>query len=182
MIKKIAVGFFRVLIASAYCVYKIEGINALLLIMPAKLIAPTLRKYGAVVGKNPELHSPLMIHNAGKDYSNLILGDDVYMGRGVFLDLKDRVIIQDRVTVSMKAVLLTHTDAGKSKVSQFLTPSHSPVLIKNDVYIGASAVITEGAEIGESSVVGACSLVRGKVAARSVVAGVPAKEIKKLSA
>ncbi len=170
---------FQCLITLAFLSYKIEGVNALLLVMPAKLIVPTLRKYGATIGENVILHSPLIIHNAGESYANLTIGNNVYFGRAVFLDLKDKITIGDRVTVSMRATLLTHTDVGESKVKKSIPPSQGPILISADAYIGANATISEGVKIGDGAVVGACALVRENVASHAVVAGVPAKEIKK---
>ena len=70
MLKTIIRSLFRFLIAAAHAGYGIEGINALLLIMPAKLIIPTLRRYGASIGEDSILHSPLVIHNAGNSYHN----------------------------------------------------------------------------------------------------------------
>ena len=173
--------FFVVMRWFCYKSYKIEGINALLLIMPAKLIVPTLRKYGAVIGEDVILHSPLIIHNAGEDYSNLTLGNHVYFGRAVFLDLRDKISIGDRATISMRTVLLTHTNVGESRVKKVIPSSRGPILIGDDVYVGANATISEGVKIGEGAVVGTCALVRHSVAAHTVVAGVPAKEIKKLN-
>lgn len=180
MIKNAVKFLFSLLISLAYTAYKIEGVNALLLIMPAKLIVPTLRKYGARIGENAILHSPLIIHNAGENYKNLILGNNVYLGRAVFLDLKDKILIHDRVTVSMRVTVLTHTDAGESRAAQKIPVSQKAVEIHSDVYIGANATLSEGVKIGERAVVGACSLVRHSVAPDIVVAGIPAKEIKKV--
>lgn len=179
MVKMLIKILFRALSAVAFWSYKIEGINGLLLIMPAKLIVPTLRKYGATIGKNAILHSPLIIHNAGDDYSHLMLGDDVYFGRAVFLDLKDKIVIGNRATISMKVTLLTHTDVGESRVKDSIPPTQAPLTIGDDVYIGANVTVAEGVKIGNGAVVGACSFVRKSVAPHAVVAGVPAKEIKK---
>lgn len=57
---------FRLLLSLAYRAYRIEGVNALLLILPAKLIAPTLRRYGASIGAQPQIHSPLIIHTPAR--------------------------------------------------------------------------------------------------------------------
>lgn len=179
MIKKLIQLFFEFLIFIAYQAYKIEGVNALLLIMPAKLIVPTLRKYGATMGEDVILHSPLIIHNAGDSYSNLFLGNDVYFGRAVFLDLKDKITIQDRVTISMRATLLTHTDVGESKLKQSIPPSQAPIIIEKDAYIGANATLLQGVKIGTNAVIGAGSMVLHSVPAQTVVAGNPAQVIKK---
>ena len=53
------------------------------------------------------------------------------------------------------------------------------VVIGNDVWIGRGCVILSGSRIGDGAVLGANSVVSGKVAPYAVVAGNPAKTIKK---
>ncbi len=172
--------FFRLLTGAAYCGYKIEGVNALLLVMPAKLIVPTLRKYGASIADDVIIHSPLIIHNAGNDYSKLSVGRSSYFGRGVFLDLKDKISIGERVTVSMRVTLLTHTDVGDSSLKTEIPPSHGPVTVGNDAYLGAQATVLQNVRIGEQALVGAGSVVLHDVPAKTIAAGNPAKEIRKI--
>src|SRR5258708_7151718 len=135
-----------------YLNYRAEGINALLLILPAKMIVPLLRRHGAQIGERVEMHSPLIIHNAsaqqGRHYSNLIVGNDCYFGRDVFLDLKDKIQIEDCVTVSMRVTLITHTDVGKSPIVHRFPPSHSPIHLKRGAYLGSGVTVLEGVEIG----------------------------------
>ena len=175
--KTLAQWLFRCLITAARLSYGVEGINALLLFMPSKLIVPTLRKYGAIIGEGVVIHSPLIIHNANPDYRNLVIGEHCYLGRAVFLDLKEKIILGERVTVSMRVTFITHTDAGESKISKLLPPSSAEIRIDSDAYIGASATILQGIKIGEKAIVGAASLVRKDVAANGVVAGNPAQSI-----
>lgn len=58
--------------------------------------------------------------------------------------------------------------------------SAQPVVIGDDVLIGANAVVLEGVKIGSHAVVAAGAIVTEDVAANSVVAGVPAKVIKQV--
>ena len=58
-------------------------------------------------------------------------------------------------------------------------PSATPVIIEDDVLIGANSVILEGVRVGKGSVVAAGSVVTKDVPAGVVVAGSPAKVIKK---
>jgi len=53
----------------------------------------------------------------------------------------------------------------------------SSVLIKRNVWIGASATILPGVTVGENSVVAAGALVNKDVPPTTVVAGIPAKVI-----
>jgi len=66
----------------------------------------------------------------------------------------------------------------------FNIPITNPVIAKrtrigNDVWIGAGANIVSGIAIGDGSVIGAGSVVTHDVEPYSIVAGVPAREIKK---
>ena len=175
---------FRLILWLAYKTYQIEGVNGLLLIVPAKLIAPTLRRYGAVIGEPVEMHSPLIIHNAkrdpGRHYENLRIGSNCYFGRDVFLDLKDRIVIEDNVTVSMRVTFITHTDAGKSPIADALGRSQGPIIIRRGAYIGAGAIILQGIEIGECAVIGAGAVVTQNIPSHAIVAGVPARALQRI--
>ena len=164
-------------------IYGGEGINIPLMFMPTQAIAPTLRDYGARIGKNVRFRSPLVIHNSaperGRYYEHLRVGDDCYFGRELFLDLQAEVVIEDRVTISHRVMILTHTDAGESPLrDQFINTEQAPVVIRRGAYIGANVTILQGVEIGAESVVGAGAVVTRSVPPLSVVAGVPARVLK----
>lgn len=55
--------------------------------------------------------------------------------------------------------------------------SRGPILIEDDVWVGAHCTITDGVTIGRGAVVGANSVVTRDVPAYAIVAGVPAKVI-----
>ena len=57
-------------------------------------------------------------------------------------------------------------------------PSATPVIIEDDVLIGANSVILEGVRVGKGSVVAAGSVVTKDVPPGVVVAGSPARIIK----
>ena len=65
------------------------------------------------------------------------------------------------------------TDSMKESVDDL------DIIIENDVWIGARAIILKGVTIGKGSVVAAGSVVTKNVEPYSVVGGVPAKLIKK---
>jgi acetyltransferase-like isoleucine patch superfamily enzyme len=182
MMRKIVQWTFRLLVWSAYRAYRAEGLNAVFQILPAKILAPTLRRYGAEIGRNVEMHTPVTFHNVSdgsiQHYSNLQIGSDCYFGREVFFDLAERIVIEDKVTVSMRVMLLTHTHAGSSPLSDVgLRPSYAPIFLRRGCYLGAGAIILPGRTIGEQAIVGAGAVVTHDVPAHAVVAGVPARVI-----
>ena len=174
--------FFRVWSKVFAATYGAEGINIPLMFMPTRVIAPTLRAYGATVGQRVRFRSPLVIHNSdrqrGRYYKRLKVGDDCYFGRELFLDLQDDIVIEDHVTVSHRVMILTHTDAGTSPLKdKFIPTSQAAVTIRRGAYIGANVTILQGVEIGELSVVGAGAVVTRSVPPATVVVGVPARVI-----
>ena len=62
-----------------------------------------------------------------------------------------------------------------------LLPDPLPVVIEDDVWIGAKASVLPGVRIGRGAVVSAHALVNRDVAPFTIVGGVPATEIAKLN-
>lgn len=83
-------------------------------------------------------------------------------------------ILGARATVGKRA----HIGAGAVLAGVLEPPSASPVIIEDNVLVGANAVVLEGVRIGEGAVVAAGAVVTEDVPANAVVAGSPAKIIK----
>ena len=98
-----------------------------------------------------------------------------------FLDLRNKIVIKDRVTISTGSKILTHLDIGKSELSKIYTSVQKSVIINNNCFIGAGATILMGVEMGENCMVAAGSMVTKSFPANSLISGVPAKLKKKLS-
>lgn len=176
---------FRVWTYLSSATYAAEGVNIPLRVMPTRFVAATLRRYGACIGQDVRFLAPVTVHNACTDreryYANLNVGNDCYFGRELFLDLQDHIHVEDHVTISHRVMILTHTDAGNSPLREDALPtSHAPVILRVGAYIGANVTILQGVEIGECSIVAAGAVVTKLVPPHTVVAGVPAKPIRKL--
>ena len=169
-------------ITIVYYLLGLEGIARVLLSCHPKFIDFLLKRYGAKIGSQNDFNSPLLLHNFSGDYSNLIIGDRCHLGKEVFLDLQDRIIIESEVTISMKTAILTHQDVGQSPLkNRFFPTEHSAVIVRRGAYIGAGAIILQGVSVGEFSVVGAGAVVTRNVPAFAIVAGVPAKLMRSLN-
>jgi acetyltransferase-like isoleucine patch superfamily enzyme len=160
----------------------LEGVNRILTQCDSADVGHILMRFGADLGKDHDLNSPLLIHNAVKTYSNLAIGHECHLGKDVFLDLRDNIIIEDQVTISMRVTILTHTDVGHSPLGKSTyPPQHAPAIIKRGAYIGAGAIIVQGVTIGVCAVVGSGAIVVDDVPDYSVAVGVPARVVRSLA-
>jgi acetyltransferase-like isoleucine patch superfamily enzyme len=137
-----------------------------------------LASLGANIGCRNMIHSPLLIHNAVDSLANLVIGSQVHIGRDVLLDLANRITIEDRVAVSMRTTILTHTDMGRSPLSiTHYRPTSAPVTLRMGCYVGANSTILEGVTIGSQAIVAAGAVVIDDVPDGAIVGGVPARPL-----
>ena len=94
------------------------------------------------------------------------------IGEGTMIDMN--AVIGARGTIGKNA----HIGAGAVIAGVLEPPSKSPVIIEDDVLIGANAVVLEGVRVGKGSVVAAGAIVTKDIPPNSVAAGSPARVIK----
>lgn len=84
-----------------------------------------------------------------------------------------------RVTISHGANFITH-DGGLRVVRQKHPEAYlyAPIVVEDDAFIGAYAVLLPGVTIGRGAVVGAGAVVSRSIPSGVVAAGVPARPIK----
>jgi len=94
------------------------------------------------------------------------------IGENTMIDMN--TVLGGRATVGRNC----HIGAGAVLAGVIEPPSASPVVVEDDVVIGANAVVLEGVRIGKGAVVAAGAIVIDDVKPNTVVAGIPAKFIK----
>jgi tetrahydrodipicolinate N-acetyltransferase len=94
------------------------------------------------------------------------------VGDGTMLDMN--CVVGARALVGRDC----HIGAGAVLAGVLEPPSAEPVVIEDEVLIGANAVVLEGVRVGKGSVVAAGAVVTSDVAPMMVVAGQPARVIK----
>lgn len=115
---------------------------------------------------------------------HVTIGDNAVIMMGAVINIGAK--IGEGSMIDMGAVLggraevgkHCHVGAGAVLAGVIEPPSAKPVVLEDDVLIGANAVIVEGVHIGKGAVVGAGSIVLNDVPAGAVVVGNPAKIIK----
>jgi acetyltransferase-like isoleucine patch superfamily enzyme len=104
------------------------------------------------------------------------MGNHVDIAPGVFLEdfYPELITIEDNVDLGPNIIIVTHDSSGKCISSQDITWTKA-VVIENNVYIGAGAIILPGIRIGHHSIIGAGSVVTRDIPPHSVAYGSPAR-------
>ena len=101
-----------------------------------------------------------------------ILNIGAVVGPGTMIDMG--AVLGGRATVGSRC----HVGAGAVLAGVIKPASATPVIVEDDVLIGANAVVIEGVRIGRGAVVAAGAVVVNDVPENAVVAGCPARVIK----
>ena len=145
-------------------------------------------------GRTPSIHNPggtliigddvvfaapvTAIYIDLKPGAALSIGDSTYLNDGVWLGCTERISIGKRVLVGPGVRCIDNSYHGVYQ--RRVMPPAKPITIEDDAWIASDAIILPGVTIGRGAIVAAHAVVLNDVAPFTVVAGNPAKEIKKL--
>lgn len=149
---------------------------------PHRILSPGSIKMGCNSKINPHSYILSLVKYGSYQYSpEIIIGNDVYIGRYLYLVAIDSIRIEDGCVLS-EYVYITdnfhglHPDRGPIMEQQL--ESKGPVHIGKSCFLGFRVVIMPGVTLGTHCIVGANSVVTRSFPAYSMIAGVPAKRIK----
>lgn len=174
-----------------YC--KRRGIRDLIVIASEEYIVPLFRNLPGIEGMFLRwLLYKLLFKRIGKlgiiyrgvyflNTSKLVIGNNLTINIGALIDARGGIEIGDNVMIGPNVVIVSfdHNIHDLSQPMQCAEPIYKKIIIGNDVWVGANAVIKCGVKIGNGAVVAAGSIVTKDVEEFSIVAGVPAKKIGK---
>ena len=116
-------------------------------------------------------------------------GGKIHIGNNVGISgatiySKASIDIGDYTNIGGNVKILDHDfhpiEAEARKMNNMAMVGKRPIIIGENVFVGCNSIILKGTEIGDNSVVGAGSVVSGKFPASVVIAGNPARIIKRL--
>lgn len=151
---------------------------------------------GGVIFKNPQcIHigrhvgigadsffGPVTMNNGIAYNPMIIIGDHTWVGKHCSIAAIDRVEIGKNVLFAGYVHITDHSH-GYEDITRPISPqpliSKGPVIIEDDCWLGFNCEILSGVHIGKHSVVAARAVVTKDVPPYSIVAGNPAKIIKR---
>lgn len=141
-----------------------------------RMDTPPYRRFS--LGRGSVIESFSCINNAVGD---IVIGD--YSRVGIHNTLIGPVTIGSHVNLAqgITVTALNHNFSDTTKRIDEQGITTLPVIIEDDVWIGANAVVLPGVVVGMHSVVAAGAVVTKNVDPYCVVAGVPAKVVKRLN-
>lgn len=106
--------------------------------------------------------------------NNIDIGEYSHVNRGCTLDARGLIKIGNNVSISHGVYLLT---GGHDYQSDSFIGKFRPIVIEDNVWIGAGAIILQNTKIGRGAIVCAGALVNKDINDFEVVGGIPAKKI-----
>jgi acetyltransferase-like isoleucine patch superfamily enzyme len=146
------------------------------------------------IGEDTHIRGELLIYPSGGEIK---IGNFCYVGENTRIWSKNKIIIKNNVLISHNVNIHdtnSHPINYKERENDYkkiISTGHSlnnddivissPILIEENVWIGFNAIILKGVTIGRGSIVAAGSVVTKDIPPFSIVAGSPARIIKRMS-
>lgn len=104
--------------------------------------------------------------------ANIIIGDDCFINNNCMIISHKRILIGNKTTIGPNCCIYDHDHDGYGGYIS------KPILIGENVWIGAGSIILKGTTIGNNSVIGAGSLISKSIPENSIVIQKRITEIK----
>lgn len=111
---------------------------------------------------------------------NISIGANVFMNRGVVITAPAPISIGNDVLIGPYAILNSGNHRYQLRSEKIRNQGHhlEPIVVGNDCWIGAGAILLPGVVMGDGSVVAAGAVVTRDIGPGVVVSGVPARPLR----
>ena len=153
-----------------------EGVE----VAPTAVIHPSTRGNRLVIGSGSEIYDQVVIRFVGCS-GDIVMGKFCYLNPGCVLYSGNGIRFGNYVLLApgVKVVPTNHGFGSRETPirHQGFMPSKGGVVVGDDVWVGANAVLLDGTEIGCGAIIAAGAVVSGAVPAYEIGGGVPARKI-----
>lgn len=133
--------------------------------------------YGCEINDNTQIGTFVEIQKGSKIGKNCKIQSHTFICEGVTIE--DNVFIGHNVTfINDRFPRATTADGRLQREADWVC---EPTLVKRGASIGSSVTLLSGITVGENAIVGAGSVVTKNVPANTIVAGNPARILRKLA-
>jgi len=173
------VGIKRIVKYFFYSLWQV-GFNALLF-SPLRILWMQLA--GAKIGHNCFIDAIDFFNLDRTGIKGITIGNNCFIGRRVLLDLAGKMELGNYVTIAPNATILTHINVGLKghPLLAAYPPKISHTRIADGSFIGTGSIVVGGATIGEKVMIGAGTVVRGRIHSRHLVVGKTTNYKKKIT-
>jgi putative colanic acid biosynthesis acetyltransferase WcaF len=132
----------------------------------SRVRAGALRLFGARIGSNVIMRPRLRV----KFPWNLEIGDNCWIGEGVWIHNQGLVAIEDNVVVSQEAFITT----GSHDIHESMDLVIKPVVVRRGAWVTSRCIVLQGVEIGQNAILTPGSVANKSLPPASIYGGNPA--------
>ena len=132
-----------------------------------------LRPFFKKCGRNLQVGKHATFFNT----NNTVIGDDVYLATGCWLDGIGGLTIESEIKISPFVIITTSYHCFKNNSVRFGGSRRAPTSIGKGCWLAAHVVVVSGVSVGSGSIIGANAVVTKDIPENVFAAGIPAKVI-----
>lgn len=110
--------------------------------------------------------------------NNLKLGNDIYFAKGVWINAKGCITIEDEVVLAPYVIIVSTSHGFRNNSVKNGGTHYSKVFVGKGTWIASHCTIASGSKIGSGCQIGANSFLSGKFNDNLFLGGIPAKILK----
>lgn len=127
--------------------------------------------FGMKIGKGSRIYMKCTV----VDPWQIVIGENTVINEKCYLDGRGGLVIGSNTSISMQSIILTASHDRKSAGFNYY---EGKVIIKDNVWLGARAIVLDNSIIENGCIIAAGSSFKGFTEAGYIYAGIPAKKTK----